>query len=106
MKVELGHASCLLTIPQGYPDNVKNTSFELSCMETEKDWRDMGEATKLLEHVCEQADATKKALILNPMAYDGDVSDDSLQKWYAKHGFVVFQTKTKELPCLMVRVPK
>lgn len=92
-------ASCEVQVPIAFGDEVQQKCRELTNLKTEPDKRGQGFAKKLLEQVCQEADNAKMALIIYCKPEEEGIVSTRLQKFYAKFGFVVFQTS----PCLMVR---
>lgn len=75
-------------------------------VETDAEHLRQGWATKLLTEVCKEADEAKLSLMLEPNGY-GEMGDRDLMRWYYKHfRFITVQTKTKDMPCLMIRTPR
>jgi GNAT superfamily N-acetyltransferase len=94
--------SLRIQVPVGFTPEVAAVSRELIEFYTLPDKRGQGFAKKLLESVCKEADDAKISLLIHVKPYDGQSDSVRLQSFYAKHGFVVFQTN----PTLMCRVPK
>lgn len=98
-------SSLRLTVPgDAYPPEVQQVCRELTELYTLPEFRGQGKATELLENVCKEADDAGMSLLIHVKPYD-DCKMESvrLQSWYARLGFVVFQSKPEVLMC---RVPK
>lgn len=52
-----------------------------------------GHATLLMHQVCAEADRARIVLILQPHKFDEGMPDEKLEGWYAKFGFVRFQSE-------------
>jgi ribosomal protein S18 acetylase RimI-like enzyme len=90
-KKQLGACSCTLRPLEAMPEII-----ELSDLHTKKDHRGKGIANRLMDEICEEADKSKKVLVLMP---DGD---EWLHTWYETHGFKTIQA---EPVVLMARQP-
>ena len=86
----LGPATCTLS-----ESEVLAGVIELSNLAVPKWHRKKGAANKLMDAICEEADKAQKVLMLMP------AESEWLLKWYASHGFKVFQNS----PVLMARPP-
>lgn len=96
--VELGPASAELSINGSVRPHLRDRVRDLSHINVPEDKRRQGHATRLLEAICEQADVNQVALLLEVKS-DGEMTNEELKAWYAKHGFLDLQAE----PCLMVR---
>lgn len=97
---QCGAASCNLT-----PDTSKELSGYnlqwLTHLSVEKDKRNQGEASKLLNQLGREADAAQTAIILEARGIDDDIDKERLMSLYKRNGFV----KVQDEPTLMLRVP-
>ncbi len=62
-------------------------------------------ATGLMEMVIAEAKRKNRGVVLEPRSFADGMTDNELQRWYARLGFIVFQTKSETLPCLMMKNP-
>jgi hypothetical protein len=62
-------------------------------------------ATGLMDLVIAEASRKGRGVVVEPRSFDDGMTDKELQGWYARLGFTVFQTKTEDLPCLMLKNP-
>lgn len=86
----LGPASCNLSETE-----VMAGVIELSSLSVPEYHRKKGAANKLMDTICEEADKSRKVIMLMP-------SDDGwLVKWYESHGF----EKIQDAPLIMARRP-
>lgn len=84
------------------PAPIRGQVWEISHLYVAPEHRRQGEATRLLESICRQANRLGLALLVEARAYgDTDMSQEQLQRFYAKHGFVSIQAS----PPLMARAP-
>jgi hypothetical protein len=61
-----------------------------------------GHATALMRHLCLEADGSGKVLILIPKPFADGLTQDQLERWYERFGFVLIQTEPSKL---MARQP-
>lgn len=96
-----GNSKCSLTLgePSAFPDDIKAACVELTNLSTDATWRGQGMADLLMAQVCKEADEAGKSLILTCKPIDLQTDSKRLQSFYAKHGFLVFQTKPLVLMC-------
>jgi GNAT superfamily N-acetyltransferase len=99
-QIQVGEASCIIAPFDGDEELQDKVRF-LTHLFVPEEHRKRGHATRLMESVCQQADDTNIALIVNPQVYDGDISQKKLIKFYEKFGFTQIQKK----PLLLVRYP-
>jgi len=93
--------SLRICVPEGFPVEIQQKSRELIELYTLPDKRNAGFARDLLNSVCKEADTAGISLLVHVKPYDGQNESKRLQSFYAKMGFVVFQTE----PTLMCRMP-
>jgi N-acetylglutamate synthase-like GNAT family acetyltransferase len=99
-----GYHSARLTIavPMGLPDHMRGGVRELMSLEVPAEDRRQGLATTLMERTAVEADGAQVVLFIHVQPFEGSVTVDELEAFYAKFGFVVIQ----ERPRLMARQPK
>lgn len=83
-------AKCRLGYTMAVPTSMRGKIREVHSLHTEPGMRGKGQATKLLNQVCAEADKCDKVLILLP-------DDDKLMAWYQKFGFELIQQEPKML---------
>ncbi len=93
--VQLNNASAHIGYPQVIPPNKRGHSREITELFVPETHRGKGEATALLESICEQADQDQILLIL--MA-----DTEKLESFYKRFDFVTIQ---RENAILMARQP-
>ena len=98
----LGGARCVVRSDPILPDGAK----WLRSLYCEPEQRRTGAATRLMRQIIAQADATRVALVLHPLAGDADGDPDApdterLERWYRSLGFFTLQRS----PLLLVRAP-
>lgn len=93
--IQLGNATCHIGYPQCVPGNLRGFAREITELFVPEEFRGKGEATELMNAVCEQADEHDILLLLIADTYE-------LAKFYNLFGFSVIQ----ESPILMARRPK
>lgn len=100
---ELGASTLEVRISMALPKRMRDRTREITRVHTEPDAQRRGDATRLLEQVCSEADALGITLVLWPRPYGEDIalSAGQLREWYARHGFVQIQPA----PPLMARMP-
>tara|TARA_R110000782_G_scaffold55229_6_gene116501 strand:- start:2092 stop:2394 length:303 start_codon:yes stop_codon:yes gene_type:complete len=81
------HARCKVSKNDTFPDGV----MEVSSVETDKDFRGQGYATKLMQKVCKVADNDTIVLVLKP----------DVHSFYERFGF----QKIQDSPVLLARQP-
>lgn len=100
-----GYHSARLTVavPVGLPEHLQGGIRELLSLEVPVEDRRQGLATTLIERTALEADAAGMILFVHVLPYDaeGFKDVDTLERFYAKFGFVVIQ----EQPRLMARQP-
>lgn len=102
-------SSVEIDVPVGYPEEIQRQCKELTKLYTIPEKRNQGWANKLMQEVCRQADESRFSILLHVKPYsvldnDTETTDsDRLLRFYARHGFVVFQSKPEVLMC---RTPK
>jgi 5-deoxy-D-glucuronate isomerase len=93
-----GETTCVVRICQAAPKH-KNTLREIHNLTTPNGSRGLGQASKMLENVCKEADIKVFSLILI-------VNEDEksrLCSFYDKFGFIITQDDAKA--CVMIRLP-
>lgn len=97
------HARCEVVKNPELPADMQDRVREVVRVWTDRDQRQQGYATQLMQAVCEEADVENIVLILQPKGYDSVKAPgkDKLVSWYKRFGFV----KTQESPVLMARAP-
>lgn len=95
-------ASCQVRISLALPKRMRDRTREITKVQTPAKLQGQGLATKLIEHVCEEADKDGMTLVLWPRPF-GDIalSQAMLISWYQRFGFQVIQPD----PVLMARPP-
>lgn len=98
---KVGEATCELE-----PFNEKGFDMNASVkwvknLHVPSEHRKQGHASKLLLQLGKEADAAQVALILECRPYEESIDQDSLEKLYKRHGFIVIQDDPK----LMTRIP-
>lgn len=93
-------SSCVIGIPTGLPDHMRSGIREVLNVLSKSQRR--GEATALLQQVCDEADKSGHILILRPVPFADGLDAEQLERFYGKFGFVVTQ---EEPDRLMVRPP-
>lgn len=81
--------------------DVGEAGFWLTRIHVPQVFRRQGLGTQLLKQVCEEFDLRGTELHLRVETF-GDMDNESLLRWYAKHGFV----SIKEHRFIMVRQPR
>ena len=98
-------SKCQLRVCAQLPEVLQAVTLEIHQVWTDPESRAQGNATKLLQQVCCDADLHHITLIVQVKAYEGGkngLSQPRLKKWYAnKFGFQVVQ----ENPTIMARPP-
>lgn len=96
-----GSAGLKLSYSQGVPSHLRGGIREITNLYTAADSRGKGDASKLLQDVCNEADHERLVLILMPIPFDkvDALSELNLIEWYAKFGFTIIQDK----PTMMAR---
>lgn len=83
----------------GLPEDMRKDFMEILAVRSQNPRK--GHATSLMHMVCAEADLAGKMLILKVGAFDdGGMSNEQLQKWYGRFGFVEVQ---QEPAVLMAR---
>jgi hypothetical protein len=93
-------SSCVIGIPLGLPDHMRSGIREVLNVISKSQRR--GEATALLQQVCDEADRSGHILILKPVPFAEGLDAEQLERFYGKFGFVTTQ---EEPDRLMVRPP-
>ena len=95
-----GTASCMLKYSSALPWDLRDNVREL-CKLT-ANTKGKGHGTKLLEHICQEADKYSKILILIP-------DNEKLVRFYERFGFELMQTEPEMLmvrnPAVIARTP-
>mgnify|MGYP001578879612 CR=1 FL=1 len=99
----LGASSLEVRISMALPTRMRARTREITKVHTDPEAQRRGDATRLLEQVCSEADALGITLVLWPKPYGDDIalSQAQLIAWYGKHGFLQIQPE----PPLMARMP-
>lgn len=93
-------ASCRVVIPSGIPEDMREDTRELVDLESLE--RGNGHASALMHQVTAEADRTWKTLILTAQPFQEGMSQEQLERFYARHGFVRIQDE----PVIMARSPE
>lgn len=97
------HSRCEVVENTELPPEMRARVREVVRVWTDREQRQQGYATQLMQSVCEEADCEGLILILQPRGYDSinAIGKDKLVAWYKRFGFVVTQPN----PVLMARAP-
>lgn len=99
----LGSASLNVRVSVALPARMRDRTREITKLQTAADSQHTGEAGRLMEQVCDEADTHGITLVLWPRPF-GDIalSEAQLIAWYARRfGFVQIQPD----PPMMARMP-
>jgi GNAT superfamily N-acetyltransferase len=93
-----GGATLRVSWPQAIPASDRGRVREISAVKSAQ--RGQGDASALLDDVCQEADRSKVALLLTVEPdKDSSMTETQLMFFYARKGFEVIQSQ----PCVMVR---
>ena len=99
----LGSASLNVRVSLALPARMRDRTREITKLQTSAEAQNKGEASRLLEKVCAEADSHGITLVLWPRPF-GDIalSQTQLIDWYSRRfGFVQIQPE----PPMMARAP-
>lgn len=84
-----GHAKCMVSFCSALPEYMRQGVREISALETDPHHRRNGDATKLMNEICADADTRKMILVLTvqPFGVLPRLSGPQLVAWYMKFGF-------------------
>lgn len=94
-------AACRLAEPAWLPDDMRSGCLELVDLSSDNPRK--GHATALMHHICLEADASGKVLILSPKPFADGLTQEQLEKWYGRFGFLMIQTEPAKI---MARQPQ
>lgn len=80
---ELGGATLMVNECTALPLHMRVKTREIGCVFVKEAERGKGLASKLMEHVCREADKADITLLLS--------CPNSLRRWYGRFGFMVLQ---------------
>jgi len=100
---ELGPSSLQVRVCMALPVRMRSKTREIVKVHTSQGAQGHGNATELLQRVCDEADEARITLVLFPNPYGEDIalSRGQLIKWYAGLGFELIQQE----PPMMARIP-
>jgi predicted N-acetyltransferase YhbS len=100
---QCGYASCKL-IPfteKGMPDKQAHAIRWMTNLTVDAQYRRKGLASNLLKQLGKEADQAQVAILVEVRPIEGNITQESLEAMYKKHGYISVQDEPK----LMMRVP-
>lgn len=99
---QYGAASLTISFCAGLPDKMKLDVREVSHVECLMALRGRGDATRLMQEVCREADASDIILVLSvkPFGEHPPLDETQLEAWYTRFGF----SRIQHEPVLMARM--
>lgn len=85
-------ASCRIAIPD-LPEDMRTGIREVVDLQSSNPRK--GHATSLMRSICTEADVGGFVLLLRPLVFAEGLSQEQLEKWYAKLGFYEVQAEPK-----------
>lgn len=93
-------ASCRIVIAEGLPEDMRAGTREVVAVASEDQRKGHGSA--LMYQICAEADVDGIVLVLMPKPEGPGMTEDALEAWYQRFGFVTVQTEPVRL---MARQP-
>ena len=99
-------ASLRVAVPEALPEEMREHVREIVGVKSEE--RQQGHARALMYEVCTEADGYWITLFLHAKPFADGMTQEQIERWYAKHGFVKIQDHTDDgaHAVLMARSPK
>ena len=102
-----GHATCELKRSVQLPVDIRDGVRELTKLHTPIEHRKNGDATQLLQQVCDEADTQGIVLLLHCEPFgEPDLAASQLEAWYEKFGFMVIQAEPKLMARMVGASPR
>ena len=84
-------ASLRVAVPESLPEHMQPHMREL--VSVASDERGRGHASALMHRICQEADDACVTLLVQVKAFAEGMTDEQLQRFYSKFGFIVIQTE-------------